>query len=49
MFSCIFKTRTSDFDLITELSIYMLVIMLNLFDFLVKRVSSYFSDANVAS
>ncbi len=49
MFSCIFRTRTSDFDLITEFSIYMLVIMLNLFDFLVKCVSLYFSDANVAS
>ncbi len=49
MFSCISRTRTSDFDLITELSIYMLVVMLNLFDFLVKCVSSYFSDANVAS
>ncbi len=49
MFSCIFRTRTSDFDLITKLSICMLVIMSNLFDFLVKYVSSYFSDANVAS
>ncbi len=49
MFSCTSKTRTSDFDLITEFSICMLVIMLNLFDFLVKCVSSYFSDANVAS
>ncbi len=49
MFSCIFRTHTSDFNLITELSICMLVIMLNLFDFLVKCVSSYFSDANVAS
>ncbi len=49
MFSCIFKTCTSDFNLITELSICMLIIMLNLFDFLVKCVSSYFSDANVAS
>ncbi len=49
MFSCIFKTHTSDFDLITELFIYMLVIMLNLFNFLVKCVSLYFSDANVAS
>ncbi len=49
MFSCIFKTRTSDFNLITELSICMLVVMLNLFDFLAKCVSSYFSDANVAS
>ncbi len=49
VFSCIFKTRTSDFNLITEFSIYMLIIMLNLFDFLVKCVSSYFSDANVAS
>ncbi len=49
VFSCIFKTHTSDFDLLTELSICMLVIMLNLFDFLVKCVSSYFSDANVTS
>ncbi len=49
MFSCIFRTCTSDFNLITELFICMLVIMLNLFDFLVKCMSSYFSDANVAS
>ncbi len=49
VFSCISRTRTSDFNLITELFICMLVIMLNLFDFLVKCVSSYFSDANVAS
>ncbi len=49
VFSCISRTHTSDFDLIIELSICMLVIMSNLFDFLVKCVSSYFSDANVAS
>jgi len=49
MFSCISKTRTSDFNLITEFSIYMLIIMSNLLDFLMKCVSSYFSDANVAS
>ncbi len=49
MFSCIFKTYTSDFNLITESFIYMLVIMLNLFDFLMKCVSSYFSNANVVS
>ena len=49
MFSCTFNTCASDFDLITEFSICMLVIMLNLFDFLVKCVSSYFSDANVTS
>ncbi len=49
MFSYIFRTHTSDFDLIIEFSICMLVIMLNLFNFLVKCVSSYFSDANVAS
>ncbi len=49
MFSCIFRTRTSDFNLIIELSICMLVIMSNLFNFLVKCVSSYFSDANVVS
>ena len=49
MFSCIFRTCMSDFNLITELFIYMLVIMLNLFNFLVKCISLYFSDANVAS
>ncbi len=49
MFSCTLRTCTSDFNLITELSIYMLVIMSNLFDFLMKCVNSYFSDANVAS
>ncbi len=49
VFSCISRTRTFDFDLITELSIYMLVVMLNLFDFLVKCVSLYFSDTNVVS
>ncbi len=49
MSSCIFRICTCDFNLITEFSIYMLVIMSNLFDFLVKCVSSYFSDANVAS
>ncbi len=49
MFSCISRTRTSDFDLIIEFSIYMLVIMSNLLDFLVKCMNSYFSDANVAS
>ncbi len=49
MFSYIFKTHTSDFDLITEFFIYMLIIMSNLFNFLVKCVSLYFSDANVAS
>ncbi len=49
MFSCIFKTYISNFNLITEFSIYMLIIMLNLFDFLVKCISSYFSDANVMS
>ncbi len=49
MFSCILKTCTFDFDLITEFSICMLIIMLNLFNFLVKCVSLYFSDANVAS
>ncbi len=49
MFSCIFRTHTSDFNLITKFSIYMLVIMSNFFDFLVKCVSSYFSDANITS
>ncbi len=49
MFSCIFKIHTSDFNLITEFSIYMLIIMLNLFNFLVKCINSYFSDANVTS
>ncbi len=49
VFSYTSRTHTSDFNLITEFFICMLVIMLNLFDFLVKCVSSYFSDANVAS
>ncbi len=49
MFSCTFRTCTSDFNLITELSICMLIIMSNLFDFLMKCINSYFSDANVAS
>ena len=49
MFNCTFKIYTSDFNLITEFFIYMLIIMLNLFDFLVKCVSSYFSDANITS
>ena len=49
MFSCTSRICMFDFDLIIEFFIYMLVIMLNLFDFLVKCVSSYFSDANVAS
>ncbi len=49
MFSCTLRTCTSDFNLITELSICMLVIMSNLFDFLMKWVNSYFFDANVAS
>jgi len=49
MFSCTFKTCMFDFNLIIELFIYMLVIMSNLFDFLMKYVSLYFSDANAAS
>ena len=48
IFNCTFSTCTSDFDLMTELSIYMLIIMLKFFNFLMKCVSSYFSDANVA-
>jgi len=49
IFSWTFRTYTSDFDLITELFIYMLVIMLNFLNFLVKCVNSYFSNANVVS
>ncbi len=49
MFSWIFETCTSDFNLIIELFIYMLVVMLNFLNFLVKCVSSYFSDVNVVS
>ncbi len=49
VFNCTFRTRMSDFNLITELSICMLIIMSNFFDFLMKCVNSYFSDANVAS
>ncbi len=49
MFSWISRTRTSDFDLITELSICMLAVMLNFLEFLVKCVNSYFLSANVVS
>ncbi len=49
MFSCTFKTCISDFSLITELFICILIIMSNLFDFLIKYVNSYFSDVNVMS
>ncbi len=49
MFNCTFRTCTSDFNLITELFICILIIMSNLFDFLMKCINSYFSDANVAS
>ncbi len=49
MFSCTLRTCMSDFNLITELFICMLIIMSNLFDFLMKCVNSYFSDANVVS
>jgi len=49
IFSCTFRTCTSDFNLITKLFICMLVIMSNLFDFLMKCINSYFSDANVVS
>ncbi len=49
MFSCTLRTCMFDFNLTTELSIYMLIIMLNLFDFLIKYVNLYFSDANVMS
>ena len=49
MFNCTFKTCTFDFNLITELSICMLIIMSSLFDFLMKCVNLYFSDANVVS
>ena len=38
-----------DFNLIIKLFICMLIIMSNLFDFLMKCVNSYFSDVNVAS
>ena len=49
MFNCIFRIHTSDFNLIIEFFICMLIIMLNLFNFLVKCVSLYFSDVNVVS
>ncbi len=49
MFSWISRTCTSDFNLITELSICMLIIMSNFLDFLVKCISSYCSDANITS
>ncbi len=49
MFSCTFRTCMSDFNLIIELFICMLVIMSNFLNFLMKCVNLYFSDANVAS
>ena len=49
VFSCTFKTYMFDFNLIIELSICMLIIMSNLFDFLMKYINLYFSDANVMS
>jgi len=38
-----------DFDFIIKFLIHRLIIMLNLFDFHMKCVSSYFSEANVTS
>ena len=49
MFSCTLRTCTFNFNLIIELSICMLIIMSNLFDFLMKCVNLYFSDVNVVS
>ena len=49
MFSCTFRTCTFDFNLITELFICILIIVSNFFDFLMKCISLYFSDVNVAS
>ncbi len=49
MFNWTSRTCMFDFNLIIEFSICMLVIMLNFLDFLMKCVSSYFSDANVVS
>jgi len=49
MFSCTSRTHTFDFNFIIEFSMCKLTVMSNLFDLRVKWVSSYFSEANVAS
>ncbi len=49
MFSWTLRTRTSDFDLMIDSSMCMLIIMSNFFYFLIKWVNSYFFDANVTS
>ncbi len=49
MFSCTLRTRTFDFDFITEFSMCRLTVMSNLFDLRMKCMSSYFSEANVTS
>ncbi len=49
MFSCTSRTYTSDFNFIIEFFMHRLTVMLNLFDLWMKWVSSYFSEANVAS
>ncbi len=49
MFNWTSRTRTFNFDFIIKFSIHRLIIMLNLFDFRVKCVNSYFSEINVMS
>ncbi len=49
MFSWTSRTCTFNFNFIIEFSMCKLTVMLNLFDLWVKCVSSYFSEANVAS
>ncbi len=49
MFNCTSRTYTFDFNFIIEFSMHRLTVMLNLFDLWMKWVSSYFSEANVAS
>ncbi len=49
MFSWTSRTCTFDFNFIIKFSIHRLIIMLNLFDFHMKCVNSYFFEMNVTS
>ncbi len=49
MFSCTSRTCTFNFNFITEFFMCKLTVILNLFDLWMKCMSSYFSEANVAS
>ncbi len=49
MFSCTLRTCTFNFNFIIKFFMHKLTVMSNLFELQVKYVSSYFSEANVAS